>query len=371
MAIVSFPYTSTDGDRKITAQNEAKGFEMLSKNGITPDFLNCFEVTTVSGALQSVIDTGGAILNGHRVISDASITLTHAAAEALPRIDTIIIESSTNTPVRAGRIYILKGTAASAPVAPTLTNNDQVQQTPICDWLIPANATTLESATMTDRRTYVCGRHKHKIQDIDEMMNIIYPVGSIYMSANNNNPSSLFGGTWISWGNGKVPVGVDSNDPDFNAAEKSGGSKKLQSHSHTFTGSTVTSSANSASHVHEIPQLTGTAVSAGAHTHPTQQGDHYVMSSNSTINDEAGGKIAETGYVYPAAPAGTDFTTDNGTGSAGAHTHNVTTRISQTGGNSNNHTHTVAVTGTIKSTGEGTSQNLQPYITCYMWKRTA
>ena len=65
-----------------------------------------------------------------------------------------------------------------------------------------------------------------------EILNIIYPVGSIYLSVNNTNPSSLFGGSWVQWGAGKVPVGVDTNDTDFNTVEKTGGSKYLQAHNH-------------------------------------------------------------------------------------------------------------------------------------------
>lgn len=59
---------------------------------------------------------------------------------------------------------------------------------------------------------------------------IIYPVGSIYMNVHNTNPSLLFGGTWEQI-KGKFLVGVDSSDADFNTSEKTGGSKK---HSHTY-----------------------------------------------------------------------------------------------------------------------------------------
>ena len=47
------------------------------------------------------------------------------------------------------------------------------------------------------------------------IVDIIYPVGSIYLSVNSVNPSTLFGGTWEAWGSGKVPVGVDTSDTDF------------------------------------------------------------------------------------------------------------------------------------------------------------
>ena len=53
----------------------------------------------------------------------------------------------------------------------------------------------------------------------------IYPVGSIYLSINNTNPNTYFGGTWVAWGSGKVPVGVDLNQAEFNAVEKTGGAK--------------------------------------------------------------------------------------------------------------------------------------------------
>ena len=46
------------------------------------------------------------------------------------------------------------------------------------------------------------------------------------MSVNNINPDILFGGTWVRWGNGRVPIGVDTGDSDFNTVEKTGGNKK-------------------------------------------------------------------------------------------------------------------------------------------------
>lgn len=63
-----------------------------------------------------------------------------------------------------------------------------------------------------------------------ELLNLVYPVGSIYMSISSTNPGTLFGGTWVAWGAGRVPVSVDANDTDFNAAEKTGGEK-----THTLT----------------------------------------------------------------------------------------------------------------------------------------
>ena len=70
----------------------------------------------------------------------------------------------------------------------------------------------------------------------------VYPVGSIYINATNNtNPGTLLGfGTWAAFGAGKVPVGIDSSDSDFDTAEETGGAKthtlttsELPAHTHT------------------------------------------------------------------------------------------------------------------------------------------
>lgn len=73
------------------------------------------------------------------------------------------------------------------------------------------------------------------------LLDFVYPIGSIYMSISSTNPGTLIGGTWVSWGQGRVPVGVDTTDSDFNSVEKTGGEKKhtmtieeLVSHNHIY-----------------------------------------------------------------------------------------------------------------------------------------
>lgn len=61
-----------------------------------------------------------------------------------------------------------------------------------------------------------------------------YPVGSIYISINNVNPSTLFGGTWVSFASGRTLMGVDTAQSEFNSVQKTGGSKNLQAHTHTI-----------------------------------------------------------------------------------------------------------------------------------------
>lgn len=66
-----------------------------------------------------------------------------------------------------------------------------------------------------------------------------YPIGSIYQSTEATNPATFMGGVWERFGNGRVLVGVDEADADFNTANKTGGEKthtltidEMPSHSH-------------------------------------------------------------------------------------------------------------------------------------------
>ncbi|MEG1948495.1 MAG: hypothetical protein RR140_02855, partial [Clostridia bacterium] len=69
--------------------------------------------------------------------------------------------------------------------------------------------------------------------------NQIYPVGSIYISVVATNPSALFGGTWQLFGPGRTIVCVDSNDYDFIDPELTGGDRFPQAHVHGSTVSTT------------------------------------------------------------------------------------------------------------------------------------
>ena len=64
------------------------------------------------------------------------------------------------------------------------------------------------------------------------IVNLVYPIESILMSVKNTNPSNYLGGTWVAWGAGRVPVGVNTSDSSFSTVEKTGGKK-----THTLTSS--------------------------------------------------------------------------------------------------------------------------------------
>jgi hypothetical protein len=70
---------------------------------------------------------------------------------------------------------------------------------------------------------------------LSAVIGLIYPIGSIYTEVTGTNPGTTFGvGTWVSFGSGRVPIGIDTSDTDFSTVELTGGSK-INTHNH-FVG---------------------------------------------------------------------------------------------------------------------------------------
>lgn len=169
--------------------------------------------------------------------------------------------------------------------------------------------------------------------------NMIYPVGSIYMSVNSTSPASLFGGTWEQL-QGRFLIGANST---YSAGTTGG-------------AATVTlTEANLPSHRHSIPALSGTAASKSiAHSHGVGAGSQFVYAPEGVSNIKyiAGGD----GWVSPACHSHLNFSSAATTASAGgSHDHSVTTTASNTG-----------------YLGSGSAHNnMPPYLAVYIWKRTA
>ena len=68
---------------------------------------------------------------------------------------------------------------------------------------------------------------------------IAWPIGSIFISVVATNPSVLLGyGTWVAFGIGRVLVGINAADTDFDVVEETGGAK---THKHTVDPPSTTS----------------------------------------------------------------------------------------------------------------------------------
>ena len=148
------------------------------------------------------------------------------------------------------------------------------------------------------------------------LLDFLHPVGSIYMSTSATNPTNLFGGTWVAWGAGRVPVGFNGGDGNFNSSEKTGGSKTINiQHNHGLSNARA---------------AVGRA-----------------DSSTSTISYTAGGNPHNVYFDREFSYWG---------GIAGVSKHA---------------TDTAKIYGNTDNGGSTAASVLQPYITCYMWKRTA
>lgn len=154
------------------------------------------------------------------------------------------------------------------------------------------------------------------IKIASDALTAAYPVGSIYMNASDaTNPATLLGfGTWVAFGAGKVPVGIDAGDTDFDTAEETGGAK-----THTLIESELPIH-------HHLAAVNGGVAETGD------------VTANNAISEQA----TQQGSTYQS------YTMRPGTAS----TYGNVGRTSQVGnGDAHN--------------------NLQPYIVVYMWKRTA
>ena len=144
---------------------------------------------------------------------------------------------------------------------------------------------------------------------------LLYPVGSVYTNATvSTNPATLLGfGTWTAFGAGRVPVGFDSSNALFDSAEETGGNADAITVSHTHTATTTSTDSG---HTHAISPAAWTT---------------------------GGGKVEGNSFSFGGTVSATQSSTAN-----------------------------ITSTTTVASTGSsGTNANYQPYITVYMWKRTA
>ena len=171
---------------------------------------------------------------------------------------------------------------------------------------------------------------------INNVLDKAWPVGAIYTSTVPTNPNTLFGfGKWEYIEQGRVLLSQGSSYP----VGSTGGSA-----THTLSVSEIPS------HNHE-----STTSSEGGHTHTgttSSNGNHSHTIPLSNGTNGSGGRYPN----YSSDYAGPITTSEKG-----AHTHTFTTSSNGT------HTHTI----TVSNTGGGSAHNnMQPYLSVYMWERT-
>ena len=176
------------------------------------------------------------------------------------------------------------------------------------------------------------------IKDLQSLiLNAVYPVDSIYMSVNPANPSTLFGGTWIAWGSGKVPVGVSANDSDFGTVEKAGGEKE-----HQLTTNEMPTHRHIGQYINTTTYIDHEQkpIDPPSQTIMVDQGTHEIEVQYNVIKNDVSSAVCHSSGSGPINTI--------------SYSEIVTSRY-----------------GVASDGGNISHNNLQPYITCYMWKRIA
>lgn len=168
----------------------------------------------------------------------------------------------------------------------------------------------------------------------DELLDMIYPIGSIYQSTSSTSPASFLGGTWEAL-NGRFLIAQNSTYAAGSTGGNANHTHTSAAHTHTIAGHTH-STANHTLTVNEIP----------SHKHTIFCG--YSEASNNT-----------DAFRYQYWAGSSQGWADKLIGASG-------------GGGAHNHGNTGSTTLTTNSTtpgATGSSSNMPPYLSVYMWKR--
>lgn len=167
----------------------------------------------------------------------------------------------------------------------------------------------------------------------------LYPVGSVYISFNSADPSTLFGGTWVRLKDTFLLANGDSYAPNTSggSATKTIGVNNLPSHTHSC------STVGNHTHTRGTMNITGGKI-INWYSYATVTGAFYNTASQTAyITESTSGPIKQHDTSFDASRSWSGATSANG-----------------------QHSHTIG------NTGSGLPLNIMPpYTTVYCWRRTA
>ena len=314
-----------------------------------------------------------------------------AAVLGVSNVSNVIV--NIDTTVNATRQYVDEEAAKKVNIAQGTANNGKVMMVGADGNVTPTEYPTMTGATsstpgkkgsvpapsVANRDKYLRGDGTWNAPNAAELtaldaylkrnidapraniIDLIYPVGSIYMSVSNTSPNTLFpGSTWAALAN-RFLVGAGSEftagatggakSVSYTPAGTVGGhaltTSEMPVHTHTFTGSEVTSGANSRGHTHSftpagsINSVADHKHSVGAHSHGIGTHTHSVTVSGSTADGGAQHTHTVPAHAHSLNNHKHTFR-PNGTVTSGAHTHAIKLSSSS---------------GAIKSGGYGPAQS--------------
>jgi len=188
-------------------------------------------------------------------------------------------------------------------------------------------------------------------------LNSVYPVGSIYVSTNSTSPATLFGGTWE-----RIQDTFLLAAGSTYAAGNTGGSA-TNSHTHSVTasgsvGSTTLTTAQIPSHYHSVNQISNAYTTTGGRSS---------MRIGTWDGNNSSYMTLDTSVMYSNSYNGSQvYYTDPG------HDHTVIVPAHNTNSTGSTGSHNHTFTGTaVTSGGASDTNNMPPYLSVYVWKRTA
>ncbi len=389
-------------DRVYNAEQFAAYFASFIGNGVFGNSMSELVVVENETPNMSInVSSGQAWINGWWYRNTEDYNLSVEVADGLLNRKDIVVLRWGNVE-RDMWLQVVKGTPSMNPVAPTITRNADYYDLKLCEISIPAGAVNIRQAQITDTRpiTEVCGfvtglidqidaedlflqlqsqfniwfdhmkdqlsedAAGHLQQEIDDIStdlsdiwNVIYPIGSLYMSVNSTDPSILFGGTWSMLSGGYVLKTIESGTGGSTNAAGNTGSTRLtaaqsgmQAHSHGLNN-----------HTHRIPPLSGGTGDAGQHTHVF----YAEFGADGNVNYSPGQEkqMQAAGVQAQTREARTSILAQDG-----KHLHSVTTYESVTDASSGN---TATYPAQNASEGHSHTAGMPQNIGVYVWVRTA
>lgn len=132
MSVSSGFFNSLNGDRKYNAAQISAIFDGLIIDGVFASIGTAFAVNA-AGGLTVNVGIGKAWFDHTWTVNDSILPMTAPEAEVLlDRIDAVVLEVNGTESVRENTIKFVKGNPSSAPSRPTLTNEGNVHQYPLC-----------------------------------------------------------------------------------------------------------------------------------------------------------------------------------------------------------------------------------------------
>ena len=132
MSVSSGFFNSLNGDRKYNAAQISAIFDGLIIDGVFASIGTAFAVKA-AGGLTVNVGVGKAWFDHTWTVNDSILPMTAPEAEVLlDRIDAVVLEVNGMESVRENTIKFVKGNPSSAPSRPTLTNEGNVHQYPLC-----------------------------------------------------------------------------------------------------------------------------------------------------------------------------------------------------------------------------------------------